>query len=384
MFNDVLKNISTYRYIKLSKYRERKKYSDKRRKKIYQSVSLTTEQKEKIDALYKHHYGRKIPYIWHQHFTAFTGNFDENYIPELLYIPEFERFMNYEAPFVRVFTNKNIIPYVATAAGIKTPKVYYKKIADIYEDSYGNIVDEDCIIENLKNAGELFIKPSVDSSSGSRCYLMNLQDGFDKISRKNIKDIINIYAKDFVIQERIRCEKTIANIYPNAVNTFRVITYRWKDRIEVCPVIMRIGRGGSNVDNAHAGGMFIAINDDGKLHDTAFTEFNDRFSTHPDTGVVFSDYKINGFERVIDAAKKMHAYLPQIGVFNWDFTIDENTNPVLIEANINGGSIWLIQMAHGKGVFGNNTKEVLKWIGFMEKIPASMWSKYSYGKMKEK
>lgn len=35
---------------------------------------------------------------------------------------------------------------------------------------------------------------------------------------------------------------------------------------------------------------------------------------------------------------------------------------MMIEANIRGGGIWVIQMAHGCGVFGDDTAEILKFI----------------------
>lgn len=71
---------------------------------------------------------------------------------------------------------------------------------------------------------------------------------------------------------------------------------------------------------------------------------------------------------MIDAAKRMHQVLPQIGAYNWDFTINEDGEPVLIEANVNGGSIWLIEMPHGKGAFGEHTKDILKWIRKMKSV----------------
>ncbi len=33
--------------------------------------------------------------------------------------------------------------------------------------------------------------------------------------------------------------------------------------------------------------------------------------------------------------------IPQLGSYNWDFTLDGAGIPVLIEVNVNGGSIWL-------------------------------------------
>ena len=73
--------------------------------------------------------------------------------------------------------------------------------------------------------------------------------------------------------------------------------------------------------------------------------------------------------------------LSYIGVVNWDFTIDSNGEPILIEANLDGGSIWLIEMAHGKGPFGDNTEDVLKWLRFMKKLHVDEIEKYMFGRM---
>lgn len=62
-------------------------------------------------------------------------------------------------------------------------------------------------------------------------------------------------------------------LYSEAVNTFRVITYLWDGEVFHVPLALRIGQGGSYLDNAHAGGMFIGVNDLGELNDEAFTEF---------------------------------------------------------------------------------------------------------------
>lgn len=61
----------------------------------------------------------------------------------------------------------------------------------------------------------------------------------------------------------------------------------------------------------------------------------------------------------------------------------KNGEPILIEANIIGGSIWLLQMAHGVGPFGDKTEEVLNWINFMRKIKSDERSKYKFGNLLE-
>lgn len=87
-------------------------------------------------------------------------------------------------------------------------------------------------------------------------------------------------------------------------------------------VIMRIGKGNSVVDNAHTGGMFIAVDKTGKLGDTEFPEFRDKFTEHLGTHLIFKDYQIEHYFGMIEASKKMHTAIPQLGVYNWDFTID--------------------------------------------------------------
>ena len=65
----------------------------------------------------------------------------------------------------------------------------------------------------------------------------------------------------------------------------------------------------------------------------------------------------------------MHSAIPQIGVINWDLTIDRDEVPVLIEANLRAGSIWLFEMAWGCGPFGENTKEILQWMREPKALP---------------
>ena len=92
---------------------EKNKFKDPRRKAIYETVQLTREQEQQIDELYLSNYGEKIPYTWHRHFTAFTGQFDLNYFPEMLFIPEFEHFMNPDSAYNRELEDKNILPLIS-------------------------------------------------------------------------------------------------------------------------------------------------------------------------------------------------------------------------------------------------------------------------------
>ena len=363
--------------------REIRKFKSPKRKSIYSSVTLNNEQMLAIDKLFGENYGKKVPYTWHRHFTAFTGNFDVNYFPELLYIPEFERYMNLKTEYVKVFSDKNVLPYLAQAADVAMPKTLFSCASALVRDcrKRDGILSGEQLVEALSNLGEAFIKPSVDSDSGKGCAVVHFSDGVDTVSGLDVRCLIDSYGTDWVIQERVVCHENISRLYPSSVNTFRIITYRWRDEICHMPAIMRIGQGGKNIDNAHAGGVFIAIDDDGRLHEKAFTEFKTEYTEHPDTGIKFKNYLIPQFSLVIEAAKKCHSLIPQLGVVNWDFTVDKSGQPVLIEANTSSGSIWLVQIAHGCGAFGDKTPEVLRWMKQMRKTKKTDRTKYAFGNL---
>lgn len=356
------------------------KFKDKSRVSIYSQVRLTTEQKREIDKLYQSNYGKKIPYTWHRHFMAYTGRFDACYFPELLFIPEFESFMNLDKGYVRAFSDKNVLSLLASAAGVRTPRNYVSCANGLLRDESCRMIEMQRAVAILRDVGEVFIKPTVDSSSGNGCMVANFRNGVDALSERSVQDILCAIGRDFAVQERIRCHSSLRALNPTSVNTFRVITYRWKDSVECMPTILRIGQGGSHLDNAHAGGMFIAVNEDGTLHEKAFTEFKQEFTHHPDTGICYSKQKIEQCPDVVRAACRMHEAIPQLGVVHWDFTLSEDGEPMLIEANTSGGGIWVVEMAHGCGPFGDKTEDVLRWMQKMKHTRKSRRAQYAYGK----
>ena len=141
------------------------------------------------------------------------------------------------------------------------------------------------------------------------------------------------------------------------------MTYFCDGEIFVCPVALRMGRANADRDNIHYGGISIGVNSDGTLKETAFSEYGERFQTHPDTGIVFKDYLIpEAGEKLRETAKKLHCNVPYLGILSWDLTIDENGQITLIEVNTIGQSAWFPQMVNGEPLFGNNTGKMLSMI----------------------
>ena len=339
---------------------EIEKFKNPQRKNIYEKIKLTKDQKKQIDEFFLKNYWEKIPYTRHKHFTAFTGNFDYQYFPELLYIPEFEYFMNSNKEYCKVFSDKNILPLIAKSLNIWMPDTIISCTKWILRDGNYNFISKDKAIEILLNKWEVFYKPSIDSCSWNDCKIINIKN------EKNSKKFLKKLGTNFVIQDIIKNHEDIAKIYSWSVNTFRIITYIWNNKVKHCPALLRIWRGGY-LDNAHQWWIFIAIDDDWKLHDKAFTEFNLQFTEHPNTWFKFKWHKIKLFPNVLKAAIKMHEAIPEIGIINQDFTINQNGDPILIEWNTIWGSIRLVEMSHWKTVFWEDTAEILQRIHDMKK-----------------
>lgn len=85
------------------------------------------------------------------------------------------------------------------------------------------------------------------------------------------------------------------------------------------------------------------------------------YEKHPDTKIVFGEYCIPEVALAIEKAYILHGTIPQVGVINFNYTINACNESVPIEENTNFVSIWLPQMAYGVGWFGSNTADVLIW-----------------------
>ena len=67
----------------------------------------------------------------------------------------------------------------------------------------------------------------------------------------------------FIAEEMIKQSDVLAKFHPQSVNTLRLNTIRCKDSVVVWQCILRYGRGDNVVDNAHYGGCFSVIDDNG-------------------------------------------------------------------------------------------------------------------------
>lgn len=329
---------------------------------LYTSVNLSHDQKKEIDLYFKQNYGKKVSHKWHRLYQSYLGTYDKRYFPEILFSTKLELLMN---PFwaSQVLGDKNLLDIMFNnIEGVRCPKTIVSCMEGVYRDHSTIIISENRAVELLADIGEVVVKKTIDTSSGRDVKIYDFSNGRDKGSDICVEKALQQMGNNLIVQEKVKQCKELSDIYPYSLNTFRVITYIMNDSIYCAPIVLKLGRNGSKIDNIHYGGLGIGIKDNGYLRSIAFSEYQERFEKHPDTKVVFSKIKITKLDDLIEAAKKMHSKIPLMRLLSWDLCIDEVESVVVIELNTAGQGIWLTQMVNGEALFADNTEYMLRLI----------------------
>lgn len=235
-----------------------------------------------------------------------------------------------------------------------------------YLEDYSKVlIDNVSLKKMLSDKDVVIVKPSVDSCSGNgvKCFVKNNNEFYDELGNiLSIDYLERNYGNNFIIQKKFEQSELISFFNSSSVNTLRIMAYRSviTDEVVIPNMILRIGSIGSIVDNAHAGGRFIGVSNDGKLGNGLcdfcggqYREFN---------GVDFSknSFYIQNIElikkMVIEASKKiLHHRL-----IAFDIAIDKNNIPKILEINVGGFGAWPFQFVNSP-TFGKWTDEVYEY-----------------------
>lgn len=113
-------------------------------------------------------------------------------------------------------------------------------------------------------------------------------------------------------------------------------------------VNLRIGRGGSRVDNTSNGGIWVPVLKDGTVYNDGFDHNNKNVgSLHPDTGYRFSDLDLPYYDSVVDLCLRSHKSISFAALIGWDVCVLENGEVKLIEWNANRPGFWEVEAQQG-------------------------------------
>lgn len=315
-------------------------------------VPLTSAQKNDIQAFYQKMLGQNVPTYWHEYFFSRNGNFSVKYIPTCIYHQQIIYKLN-QFGVRHAYVDKGI--YDIYFPDVNRPQTIVKNMNGYYYDGQKAISYAEAI-ERCRNLKAVVSKPSTEGMWGEGVRVFHTENGRMNGDGMTMEELFNSYGKNFIIQEKIEQHADMAKLNPTSLNTLRVLSYRDEKEVHILYVVVRIGRMGKQVDNETAGGINADIDiASGTILDCAYgTPAEKRIET-TDCGTVLKGFAIPSFDKVVALVKELHQRLPYFNLIGWDFGIDQNDEPVLIEWN---RAPDLSQTAHGPA-FGDMTEEIL-------------------------
>jgi hypothetical protein len=124
--------------------------------------------------------------------------------------------------------------------------------------------------------------------------------------------------------------------------------------VNFCTCI-RFGGKGAIKDNASAGGGFCNVSNDGIIGDAIFRYQSLVVRKRSEENI--GSNEIPNYQSIIDCAISLHKQLPHFDLIGWDFAIDENADPVMIEFNITP-ALEIPQIANGP-ILGEYLDDIL-------------------------
>ncbi|SDO06575.1 sugar-transfer associated ATP-grasp domain-containing protein [Alkalicoccus daliensis] len=322
---------------------------------------LDAEYMDKVKKYWFSNYGLVPDTSLHAAFYNVTGLKEEMVVPGKVMWDVIIPYLN-DLSLQAVYSDKNIYDKLITTKN--AAEAVLKRVNGTYFDTFNNVLNyEEAILEIKKQNDDLIVKPS-NTDNGKGISKLSVQDGkiFKEGIEISLEELELSYHQNFIIQKRIKQHPVLAEPHPSSVNTLRMVTLRWKNKIHYLLTFARFGSNNAVQDNAGAGGVCVGVSDSGELLNIAVDENGNTHNVHPTTGYDFSkEMKIPEFGKCIDFVKNLHKDVLHQNFVSWDIAINEMAEPVFIEANFRGAT-WLYQLASQRPMFGELTEELLKTI----------------------
>lgn len=252
-----------------------------------------------------------------------THGIDESYINDNRFIKTRDRLNS--GTETEKLRNKLLFFKLMSGAGMPVPNVFGVLKDGKFTDTDGGVLP----LKELKERKDYFIK-DIDGECAS--FVRHVEDFDDLCSQSE-----DFTDKILIMQERVRQCPEMNGLNPCAINTVRAVTVRTAGGIKVLAAVLRVGtRETGGVDNWAAGGISVGVKDDGFLEEYGLYKpgHGGRTDRHPDTGTVFSEFCIPGYEKIKEAVCSAHSLFEGVHSVGWDVAVTQD-GPVFIEGNDN-------------------------------------------------
>lgn len=297
----------------------------KRAAKLPKPEFLDREYRDVVLPYWKQ-FGVRPKKYWYRIFAQNQEHIDPRYIPDDIWfrrvVPHFNHLLFAQA-YQDKCMNGLFVPELAHPAAV------VKCVNGLLYDDGMRLLRKEEAVERCRNSERFIIKPSVGSGRGNGIRFLN----GGELTEQDVLGLFAQYGKNFIIQEKLRQHAAISRIYPNSLNTLRIVTFLYGGEVHILSSVIRIGAGGSEIDNVSKGGFACKVHPDGRLDRLAVNRKGQWVEQHPD-GTRFETVTVPNYERIIDTVKGVAARIGHFRIIGWDIAVGEHAEPVFIEYNL--------------------------------------------------
>ncbi|MBR3760592.1 MAG: hypothetical protein IKK47_06360 [Ruminococcus sp.] len=309
---------------------------------------LTSEQENEIKK-YWGRFGIDVPLEWHRLLYAKTGMIRPDFVPEPIFHYNIKKYMNNHT-FAEVWGDKCYIDYFIR--DVQTVKSVIRNVNGRFLNEKFEIITLEEAQKIADNHDRLVIKPSTYTDTGKGVKL--LKAPFD------MKSLYKEYKKNFVVQIPLKQHEELSKLNASSINTIRVNSVLFDNEAHVMSAFIKVGQPGAFADNHGHDRYFIGITEEGKFNNYAINHDLQKFNSIP-SGYDFAGKPVPDFDKVCRAIEKAHKCIPHFGFAFWDVCINENGEPVIVEANLRYPDATIPQVAYGP-FLGKYTDQIMKYI----------------------
>ena len=295
-------------------------------------------------------FGRRPERFWFELAGSRDQKMDPRFIPSDLYYNELLPYIN-NLPFRWALEDKSYLDQ--RFPDVKQPRTVCRRIAgEYYNNTMEMIQEEEAVRLCREHDGEIFIKPSMYSGFG-----LGIQR-FDPAgcTDAQIKGYFEATGSNCIVQKKIKQHASLAALNPNSVCTVRVLSLLAQGEVHIPLTYLRVGAAGSS--HVEVGDEYnIEILPDGRLHPKAWYDGGYWIDAHKE-GLIDETTIIPGIDRICAEVRRLHPGIGHFKWIGWDFTLDEDGDPLLIEINSTPGDH--AQRVCGRPLFGEMTDWLLE------------------------
>lgn len=216
----------------------------------------------------------------------------------------------------------------------------YKKFGDLYkrdmlrikknrDENIEPTAEELQQLESFVNAHPQYIVKPIYAAFGKGVHKDSLEN------HESLEQAYEEYAQSGAVLEELICQAgDMARLHPSSVNTLRIPTVVLRDgEVRLFHPTLRVGKGGSVVDNFSAGGISALIDPDtGIICSDGADKKGARYVEHPDTHVKFKGFQIPEWDKVVEMVKAAALVVEGNHYCGWDLAYSDK-GWCMVEAN---------------------------------------------------